>query len=79
MEKSCIESSISQPPASSLLSSLPPNLSDLRERLFHAEDKIQLSVEEFETSWPYLDNMFVPNKTRKAADGTETVYWYCRL
>jgi hypothetical protein len=80
MEKSCIESSILQPaPASSLLSSLPPNLSDLRTRLFHAEDKIQLSVEEFETSWPYLDNMFVRNKTRKAANGTETVYWYCRL
>ena len=39
MEKSCIESSISQPaPASSLLSSL------------HAEDKIQVSVEDFETS-----------------------------
>ena len=40
---------------------------------------MELAAEDFDTKWPYLDNLFMLNKTQQAKDRTVTRYWLCCL
>ena len=59
----------------------PTNITIMRKRLFEVEDTIELKIEEFETYWPYIDNVWV----RQHRAGTDrsgrirTDYYACRL
>lgn len=59
----------------------PPNLRIVRQRLFDVEDPIDFGPNEVEQYWPFIDNVWVKNRTNApSADKTVTteVYW-CRL
>ncbi|KAI9846956.1 MAG: 2,5-diamino-6-(ribosylamino)-4(3H)-pyrimidinone 5'-phosphate reductase, partial [Pleopsidium flavum] len=59
----------------------PPNLEMLRQRLYEVKEKIELTVDEWNLYWPYVDNVWC--RTQRRADifnGLyETDYYACRL
>lgn len=63
------------------LFSNPPSLGLIRQRLFEIEDEIELSPADFETYWPFMDNVWgkcrtgVPTKEK----GVVTEWYWCRL
>jgi hypothetical protein len=65
-------------PASSLLA-VPNGIEEFRRDIFNLDKEIKLSTEEFDAKWPYLDNLFILNKTRMLKKGIVTRYWPCRL
>jgi hypothetical protein len=72
----CLESHVL--PISSLLQEIPPHINEFCKKVFDIKDKVILSTQEYEAYWPYLDNMFVLNKTN--CKPTQIVqYWYCHL
>ncbi|MCJ1350854.1 MAG: 2,5-diamino-6-(ribosylamino)-4(3H)-pyrimidinone 5'-phosphate reductase [Icmadophila ericetorum] len=59
----------------------PPNVAAMRQRLFNVQGKIELKLEEFETYWPFIDNVWV-RQHRAGTDKTGRVttdYYACRL
>lgn len=63
------------------LFSNPPNLRSIRQRMFEVEGPIEFGPNEIEQYWPFIDNVWVKNRTNApSADKTVTteVYW-CRL
>lgn len=58
----------------------PPNLSRIRRVLFECTDPIEISLEEFETYWPFIDNVWVKQRTNASKEGQRTTdYYMCRL
>lgn len=66
-------------PAQSLIDN-PPNLARIRRVLFECKDPIEISLEEFETYWPFIDNVWVKQRTNASKEGhCTTDYYMCRL
>ncbi|KAJ5498403.1 Bacterial bifunctional deaminase-reductase C-terminal [Penicillium expansum] len=58
----------------------PPNLARIRKVLFECKDPIEISVEEFETYWPFIDNVWVKQRSNASKEGhCTTDYYMCRL
>ncbi|EEQ86072.1 hypothetical protein RJZ56_001763 [Blastomyces dermatitidis] len=67
-------------PAYYSLFSNPPNLGWIRQVLFELKDAVEMSVEEFHTYWPFIDNVWVKQRSNSTKDGlTTTDYYMCRL
>ena len=59
----------------------PPDLGNIRQRLFEVRERIELRVDEFERYWPYIDNVWV-RQHKAGTDKTGRVitdYYACRL
>lgn len=59
----------------------PLNIAAMRQRLFDVQGKIELKLDEFETYWPFIDNVWV-RQHRAGTDKTGRVttdYYACRL
>lgn len=62
------------------LFNIPPNLSRIRRVLFECSDAIEISLEEFETYWPFIDNVWVKQRSNASKEGhCTTDYYMCRL
>lgn len=58
----------------------PPNLSRIRRLLFECKDLIEISQEEFDTYWPFVDNVWVKQRSNSSKEGLRTTdYYMCRL
>jgi len=58
----------------------PPNLAEWREKLFHVDEMITLSEEEFETYFAHIDNVYSHRSTQKyKRKPFVSHYWDCRL
>ncbi|KAJ5509144.1 hypothetical protein N7527_011287 [Penicillium freii] len=58
----------------------PPNLARIRKVLFECKDPIEISLEEFETYWPFIDNVWVKQRSNASKEGhCTTDYYMCRL
>lgn len=59
----------------------PPSLGLIRQRLFEIEDTIQLSSHDFERYWPFIDNVWIRNRSAATSkDPNSVTEWYqCRL
>ncbi|KAJ9606717.1 hypothetical protein H2200_008725 [Cladophialophora chaetospira] len=60
----------------------PPNLADLRQRLFALEDPVQLPVTDWHTYFPFVDNVWRKMRTTESQPEAQTVtveYYACRL
>ena len=58
----------------------PPNLARIRRVLFECKDPIEISLEEFETYWPFIDNVWVKQRSNSSKEGhCTTDYYMCRL
>ena len=58
----------------------PPNLPRIRRVLFECRDPIEISLEEFETYWPFIDNVWVKQRSNASKEGhCTTDYYMCRL
>jgi 2,5-diamino-6-(ribosylamino)-4(3H)-pyrimidinone 5'-phosphate reductase len=68
------------PPGQSVFSN-PPSLGLLRQRLFEIEDSIELSSPDFERYWPFIDNVWIRNRSAATTkDANSVTEWYqCRL
>ncbi|KAJ5731049.1 uncharacterized protein N7483_005557 [Penicillium malachiteum] len=65
--------------ASSLFEN-PPNLLQIRRLLFECKDPIEISQAEFETYWPFIDNVWVKQRSNASKEGhCTTDYYMCRL
>ncbi|CAN9161835.1 unnamed protein product [Alternaria sp. RS040] len=58
----------------------PPDLEQWRERLFHVDDMITLTEEQFQTYFPHIDNVYSHRSTqRHKRKRFVSHYWDCRL
>ncbi|BCS24471.1 glutathione S-transferase family protein [Aspergillus puulaauensis] len=58
----------------------PPDLEAWRERLFHIDDMIVMSEEEFRTYFPHVDNIYSHRSTQQyKRKPLVSHYWDCRL
>ncbi|KAL1653490.1 hypothetical protein SLS61_004000 [Didymella pomorum] len=58
----------------------PPNLEEWRQRLFHVDDIITLTEEQFQTYFPHIDNIYSHRSTqRHKRKSFVSHYWDCRL
>lgn len=58
----------------------PPNISRIRRVMFECKDPIEISLEEFETYWPFIDNVWVKQRSNSSKEGhCTTDYYMCRL
>ena len=68
---------------STILDSIPKDIKAIRHRLFNLEnDAITLSITDWNTYFPWVDNFWVRNKPapkHMTADGTRTAYYWCRF
>ncbi|KAJ5935673.1 Bacterial bifunctional deaminase-reductase C-terminal [Penicillium verhagenii] len=72
-----------RPPGGSPSDSLfdnPPNLSKIRRLLFECNDPIEITQEEFDIYWPFIDNVWVKQRSNASKEGLCTTdYYMCRL
>ncbi|KAK2843906.1 hypothetical protein FQN49_005958 [Arthroderma sp. PD_2] len=58
----------------------PPNIGWVRHLLFEVKEPIELSVDEFTMYWPFIDNIWVKQRSSSTKDGLYiTDYYMCRL
>ena len=58
----------------------PPNLTRIRRVMFECKDPIEISLDEFETYWPFIDNVWVKQRSNSSKEGhCTTDYHMCRL
>lgn len=58
----------------------PPNLARIRRVMFECKDPIEISLDEFETYWPFIDNVWVKQRSNSSKEGhCTTDYYMCRL
>lgn len=58
----------------------PPNLSEWRDKLFHVDDTVTLTENEFQTYFPHIDNVYSHRSTqRHKRKRFVSHYWDCRL
>ncbi|KAH1559496.1 hypothetical protein KXX17_006069 [Aspergillus fumigatus] len=76
-----ISSSTNQDTSSSYsLIDNPPNLARIRQVMFECKEPIEISLEEFETYWPFIDNVWVKQRSNSSKEGhCTTDYYMCRL
>ena len=68
------------PPGQSIFSN-PPSLGLIRQRLFEIEDTIEFSSQDFERYWPFIDNVWIRNRSAATSKDTNAVteLYQCRL
>lgn len=58
----------------------PPNLARIRQVMFECKEPIEISLQEFETYWPFIDNVWVKQRSNSSKEGhCTTDYYMCRL
>ncbi|KAL4976519.1 dihydrofolate reductase-like domain-containing protein [Aspergillus desertorum] len=58
----------------------PPNLAMIRQIMFECKEPIEISLQEFETYWPFIDNVYVKQRSNSSKEGhCTTDYLSCRL
>ncbi|KAI9373990.1 dihydrofolate reductase-like domain-containing protein [Aspergillus egyptiacus] len=58
----------------------PPNLAKIRQVMFECREPIEISLQEFETYWPFIDNVWVKQRSNSSKEGhCTTDYYMCRL
>ncbi|PLB50525.1 riboflavin-specific deaminase [Aspergillus steynii IBT 23096] len=58
----------------------PPNLARIRQVMFECKDPIEINLGEFETYWPFIDNVWVKQRSNSSKEGhCTTDYYMCRL
>ncbi|KAL4956182.1 dihydrofolate reductase-like domain-containing protein [Aspergillus filifer] len=58
----------------------PPNLARIRNVMFECKEAIEISLQEFETYWPFIDNVWVKQRSNSSKEGhCTTDYYMCRL
>ncbi|EAW13315.1 RibD family protein [Aspergillus clavatus NRRL 1] len=58
----------------------PPNLARIRQVMFECKEPIEISLDEFETYWPFIDNVWVKQRSNSSKEGhCTTDYYMCRL
>ena len=58
----------------------PPNIARIRQIMFELKDPIEISLGEFEMYWPFIDNVWVKQRSNSTKDGLSTSdYYMCRL
>ncbi|PWY66407.1 hypothetical protein BO70DRAFT_345909 [Aspergillus heteromorphus CBS 117.55] len=58
----------------------PPNLARIRQVMFECSDPIEINLGEFETYWPFIDNVWVKQRSNSSKEGhCTTDYYMCRL
>ncbi|RJE23641.1 riboflavin biosynthesis protein [Aspergillus sclerotialis] len=66
--------------ASGVLLNNPPNLARIRQVMFECKEPIEISLEEFDTYWPFIDNVWVKQRSNSSKEGhCTTDYYMCRL
>ncbi|KAL1975700.1 hypothetical protein VTN31DRAFT_4092 [Thermomyces dupontii] len=74
------QSQVVSRPGRSILADIPPNIAQVRQLLFECADRIELTVTEFERFWPFVDNVWVKQRTNASKSGRCTSeYYICRL
>lgn len=74
------EDSAPAPGAAYSLFDNPPNLRRIRQLLFELKDPTEISLEEYERYWPFIDNVWVKQRSNSTKDGHMTTdYYMCRL
>ncbi|KAI5293870.1 2,5-diamino-6-(ribosylamino)-4(3H)-pyrimidinone 5'-phosphate reductase, partial [Ascosphaera acerosa] len=72
--------SASSEPAFYSLFDNPPNLGRIRQLLFEIKEPIEISMEEFDRYWPFVDNIWVKQRSNPTKGGLMTTdYYMCRL
>ncbi|KAL4923264.1 RibD family protein [Aspergillus undulatus] len=67
-------------PGNGTLIDNPPNLARIRHVMFECKEPIEISLEEFETYWPFIDNVWVKQRSNSSKEGhCTTDYYMCRL
>ncbi|KAL2866811.1 RibD family protein [Aspergillus lucknowensis] len=67
-------------PAAYELIDNPPNLAKIRQVMFECREPIEISLQEFETYWPFIDNVWVKQRSNSSKEGhCTTDYYMCRL
>lgn len=67
-------------PESYTLIDNPPNLARIRHVMFECKEPIEISLQEFETYWPFIDNVWVKQRSNSSKEGhCTTDYYMCRL
>ncbi|KAL4987139.1 dihydrofolate reductase-like domain-containing protein [Aspergillus falconensis] len=70
---------LNEPGTHSLIDN-PPNLARIRQIMFDCKEPIEISLQEFETYWPFIDNVYVKQKSNSSKEGhCTTDYLSCRL
>jgi 2,5-diamino-6-(ribosylamino)-4(3H)-pyrimidinone 5'-phosphate reductase len=58
----------------------PPNIARIRQVMFECKDPIEISTEEFDRYWPFIDNVWVKQRSNSSKEGhCTTDYYMCRL
>ncbi|OMP88437.1 Glutathione S-transferase omega-1 [Diplodia seriata] len=58
----------------------PPRLEQWRERLFHVDETIVMTEDQFQTYWPHVDNIYSHRSTQRyKRKPFVSHYWDCRL
>lgn len=58
----------------------PPNVGLVRQMMFELKEPIELSLDEFTMYWPFIDNIWVKQRSNPTRDGLRTTdYYMCRL
>ncbi|KAL4735554.1 dihydrofolate reductase-like domain-containing protein [Aspergillus similis] len=58
----------------------PPNLARIRQIMFECKEPLEISLQEFETYWPFIDNVYVKQRSNSSKEGhCTTDYLSCRL
>ncbi|KAE8348105.1 dihydrofolate reductase-like domain-containing protein [Aspergillus coremiiformis] len=74
-----ISEDLSNPTGYNLINN-PTNLARIRQVMFECKDPIEISLKEFETYWPYIDNVWVKQRSNSSKEGhCTTDYYMCRL
>ena len=63
----------------SALHHYPPNIGDVRRRLFCLDEPVALSAADFQAYWPHVDNFWSTTSTVRIEDGRRMEYFRCRL
>ncbi|MCJ1287665.1 hypothetical protein MMC26_007017 [Xylographa opegraphella] len=63
---------------STLFADVPADIAALRMRLFLVKEEVIMPREQWDAVWPYVDNIWVKNKTRPSKDGSTIKYFLCR-
>lgn len=67
-------------PGEDELLNIPPNLARIRKVMFECKEPLEIGPEEFETYWPFIDNVWVKQRSNSSKEGhCMTDYYMCRL
>ncbi|KAI1916660.1 hypothetical protein LOZ53_002865 [Ophidiomyces ophidiicola] len=57
---------------------IPSNIARIRQELFELRQPIELSLEEYNSYWPFIDNVWVKQRSSTTRDKTVSDYYCCR-